>query len=105
MDRRCGRAVGDPPRARAGGHAARPLGRVPAHIMTRPSFTIGIEEEYQTVDPITFDLRSHIQTEIMAKGKRQMKERIKAEMHQAVVEVGTGICRTVKDAAEDLKYL
>ena len=30
--------------------------------MTRPSFTIGIEEEYQTVDPVTFDLRSHIQT-------------------------------------------
>ena len=31
-----------------------------------PSFTIGIEEEYQTLDPETFDLRSHINTEIMA---------------------------------------
>jgi len=29
----------------------------------RPSFTIGIEEEYQTIDPITRDLRSHIDTE------------------------------------------
>jgi len=73
--------------------------------MTTPTFTIGIEEEYQTVDPVTYDLRSHIQTEIMAKGRRQMQERIKSEMHQAVVEVGTGICRTVKDAAEDLKNL
>ena len=36
----------------------------------RPSFTIGIEEEYQTVDPNTGDLRSHIQTEILEKGKR-----------------------------------
>jgi hypothetical protein len=30
--------------------------------MREPSFTIGIEEEYQTVDPVTFDLRSHIAT-------------------------------------------
>ncbi|MEZ5316157.1 MAG: carboxylate-amine ligase [Vicinamibacterales bacterium] len=73
--------------------------------MTRPSFTLGIEEEYQTVDPETFDLRSHIQTEIIAKGKRQLDERVKAEMHQAVVEVGTGVCRTVKEAAADLKDL
>jgi carboxylate-amine ligase len=73
--------------------------------MTRPSFTIGIEEEYQTVDPETYDLRSHIQTEILSEGKRQLKERIKAEMHQAVVEVGTGVCRSIKDAAEDLKDL
>jgi glutamate---cysteine ligase / carboxylate-amine ligase len=73
--------------------------------MTAPTFTIGIEEEYQTVDPHTFDLRSHIQTEIMAKGQRLMKERVKAEMHQAVVEVGTGVCRTVKEASDDLKNL
>ena len=46
--------------------------------MNPPSLTIGIEEEYQTVDPQTFDLRSHIQTEIMAEGQRQMKERVKA---------------------------
>ena len=64
--------------------------------MNRPSLTIGIEEEYQTVDPVTFDLRSHIQTEIMSEGQRQLKEKVKAEMHQAVVEVGMGVCRTVK---------
>lgn len=73
--------------------------------MKAPSFTIGIEEEYQTVDPDTFDLRSHIQTEIMAEGKRQMNERVKAEMHQAVIEVGTGVCKSIKEAAIDLKDL
>ena len=26
----------------------------------RPSFSLGIEEEYQTIDPVTRDLRSHI---------------------------------------------
>jgi carboxylate-amine ligase len=73
--------------------------------MTPPTFTIGIEEEYQTIDPRTYDLRSHIHTEIMAKGKRQMNERVKAEMHQSVVEVGTGVCRTVEEASLDLKDL
>jgi carboxylate-amine ligase len=73
--------------------------------MKPPSFTLGIEEEYQTVDPVTFDLRSHIQTEVMAKGRRQLNERIKSEMHQAVVEVGTGICRTVREASDDLRDL
>ena len=33
----------------------------------KPSFTIGIEEEYQTIDPVTYDLRSHINAEIIAK--------------------------------------
>jgi len=73
--------------------------------VTRPSFSIGIEEEYQTVDPATFDLRSHIQTELMAQGKRVMKEKVKSEMHQAVVEVGTGVCRNMAEAREDLVTL
>ena len=68
----------------------------------RPSFTIGIEEEYQTIDPVTFDLRSHINAEIIAKGKRQLDERIKAEMHQSVVEVGTGVCRNMTEARADI---
>jgi carboxylate-amine ligase len=68
----------------------------------KPSFTIGIEEEYQTVDPVTRDLRSHIATEMLAKGKRRLAERVKAEMHQSVVEVGTTICKTIKEAREDL---
>src|SRR5215207_6056120 len=71
----------------------------------KPSFTIGIEEEYQTIDPVTFDLRSHINAEIIAKGKRQLDERIKAEMHQSVVEVGTGVCRNMKEARADIVNL
>src|SRR3984885_4916967 len=68
----------------------------------RPTFTIGIEEEYQTVDPVTRDLRSHIATEMLAKGKLRLEERVKAEMHQSVVEVGTRICKTIGDARLDL---
>jgi carboxylate-amine ligase len=68
----------------------------------RPSFTLGIEEEFQTIDPETFDLRSHIHTELIAKGRIQLKERVKAELHQSVVEVGTGVCRTIAEAGDEV---
>ena len=70
-----------------------------------PSFTIGIEEEYQTIDPVSRDLRSHIQSEILEKGKVLLHEKVKAELHQAVVEVGTGVCRNIKEAKEEVRNL
>jgi carboxylate-amine ligase len=71
----------------------------------QPSFTLGIEEEYQTIDPVTRDLRSHIQTEMLAQGKLRLQERVKAEMHTSVVEVGTRICRNIDEAREDIYEL
>ncbi|WP_263374801.1 carboxylate-amine ligase [Granulicella aggregans] len=68
----------------------------------RPSFSLGIEEEYQTVDPETRDLRSHIATEMLAEGKLRLEERVKAEMHQSVIEVGTRVCKNIQEAQEDL---
>ena len=70
-----------------------------------PTFTIGIEEEYQTIDPVTRDLRSHIHAEIIEKGKLRLQERVKAEMHQSVVEVGTSVCVSIKDAKDEVKKL
>ncbi len=69
----------------------------------KPSFNLGIEEEYQTIDPATRDLRSHIDAEIISKGKMLLKEAVKAEMHQSVVEIGTGICKDINEAAIELK--
>jgi len=71
----------------------------------KPSFTLGIEEEYQTVDPETRDLRSHIHAEIIEKGKLILQERVKPEMHQSVVEVGTSVCANIKAAKDELKQL
>ena len=71
----------------------------------KPSFTLGIEEEYQTVDPETRDLRSHIHAEIIEKGRLILQERVKAEMHQSVVEVGTSVCNNISDAKIELKKL
>jgi carboxylate-amine ligase len=71
----------------------------------KPSFTLGIEEEYQTIDPQTRELRSHIHTEILEQGKLLLEERMKPEMHQSVVEVGTRVCSNIKEAKEDVKQL
>jgi carboxylate-amine ligase len=60
-------------------------------------FTLGIEEEFAIIDPETRELRSHIQ-EILEGGKVTLKEQIKPEMHQSVVELGTEICQSVVDA-------
>lgn len=68
----------------------------------RPSFSLGIEEEYQTIDPVTRDLRSHIETEMLAVGKLRLQERVKAEMHTSVVEVGTRVCRNISEARDDI---
>jgi len=72
---------------------------------SRPSLSIGIEEEYQTIDPETRNLRSHIQAEIVEKGKTLMAERVKPEMHQSVVEIGTGVCKNIKEAKEEIRSI
>jgi carboxylate-amine ligase len=64
-------------------------------------FTLGIEEEFQIVDPETRELRSHIQ-QILADGKMILKEHVKPEMHQSVVELGTEICADVACARQQV---
>src|SRR5438034_179215 len=63
-------------------------------------FTLGIEEEFQIVDPHTRELRSHV-SEILAEGKTLLGEQVKPEMIQSMIEVGTGICKAIKEARTD----
>jgi carboxylate-amine ligase len=67
-------------------------------------FTLGIEEEYMVVDPESRELKSHEQ-KIVHEGQRVIKDKVKAEMHQAVVEVGTDICLDVHEAYNDVGLL
>lgn len=67
-------------------------------------FTLGIEEEFQIIDPITRELRSHMH-QIVEGGKTTLKEQVKAEMHQSVVEVGTNICKDIDEARREVTYL
>jgi len=67
-------------------------------------FTLGIEEEYMVLDPETRELKSHHQ-KIVVEGQKVIKDKVKAEMHQAVVEVGTDICQDVDEAYKDVAFL
>jgi carboxylate-amine ligase len=69
-----------------------------------PEFTLGVEEEYLIIDPETRELRSHM-SKIVDGAKTILKEQVKAEMHQAVVEVGTNICKNVTEAKTEIKTL
>ena len=67
-------------------------------------YTLGIEEEFQIVDPQTRLLRSHV-SEILEEGRMILGEQVKPEMMQAQVEVGTGICRNIEEARVDITRL
>src|ERR1700760_2165837 len=67
-------------------------------------FTLGIEEEYMVLDPVTKELKSHEQ-KIVHEGQKIIKDKVKAEMHQAVVEVGTDICQNIDEAYKDVALL
>jgi carboxylate-amine ligase len=68
------------------------------------SFTLGVEEEYMVLDPQSLELKSHEQR-IVQEGQKVIKDKVKAEMHQAVVEVGTDICQDVDEAFTDIALL
>ncbi len=67
-------------------------------------FTLGIEEEFQILDSESYTLRSHM-SKILEGGKVFLKERIKEEMHQAVIEMGTNICENINQARDEVSYL
>ena len=68
------------------------------------SFTLGVEEECMVLDPDSHELKSHEQ-KIVHEGQKVIKDKVKAEMHQAVVEVGTDICSDVDEAYRDVSQL
>jgi carboxylate-amine ligase len=68
-----------------------------------PSLTLGIEEEYQIIDPDSRELESYI-TEIL-KGDQLVMEEVKPELHQSMVEIGTKVCRSPAEARAELVRL
>ncbi len=69
--------------------------------MSNPSLTIGIEEEYQIIDPHTLELRSYVQ-QFIEQGQAVLPDQIRPEFMQSQVEVGTSICQNVKEARQEL---
>ena len=60
-------------------------------------FTIGVEEEFQIIDPESLELRSHVIQLISSAAARGVGDLVKQEMHQSIVETGTKICENVSE--------
>ena len=71
--------------------------------MNAPSLTIGVEEEYQIIDPETRELKSYI-TQIL-EGDHRVLSQVKPELHQSIVEVGTTVCKTPAELRTELARL
>ena len=67
-------------------------------------FTLGVEEEYQIVDPESFELKSYI-SRLLEDGKSVLRERVRAELHQSMVEVGTTVCADVAAVDSELREM
>src|ERR1051325_10321629 len=71
--------------------------------MKAPSLTLGIEEEYQIIDPATRELKSYI-TEIL-QGDHMILDEVKPELHQSMVEIGSKVCRSPQELRGELVRL
>lgn len=71
----------------------------------RPSFTLGIEEEYMVIDPETRELKSHLEFELLSKGKAVLEEQVKPEMHRSMLEIGTPVCNNASEVHQQLRKI
>ncbi|MHA1597823.1 MAG: carboxylate-amine ligase [Alphaproteobacteria bacterium] len=71
----------------------------------KPSFSIGIEEEYLLVDRDSRDLASDPPDGFLAECERQLKDLVKPEFLKSQMEVATGVCSSVAQARRDLVKL
>ncbi len=67
-------------------------------------FTIGIEEEFQIIEPGTLDLCSY-KHNMLEKVADELGDKAKAEMHSAVIELTTDICEDMHKAKEEIYLL
>jgi glutamate---cysteine ligase / carboxylate-amine ligase len=72
---------------------------------TRPSFTIGIEEEYILVDPASREVVSDPPDGLLAACEERLAELVRPEFLVSQIEVGTPVCRTAQEAGLALTRL
>ncbi len=72
--------------------------------MNLEEMTLGVEEEYQIIDPESRELTSYI-SEFLEKGKRVFRDQVKPEFLQSQVEMGTEVCRDIKEVRREVTRL
>jgi len=66
-----------------------------------PDLTLGIEEEFQVVDPQTRELRSHV-SQMFQQGEAELPEQIQTELHRSVIEIGSKVCADIREARREV---
>ena len=69
--------------------------------MGLPNLTLGIEEEYQIIDPETRELAPRGET-LVAEGQATLQDQIKPEFMRSQVEVGTAVCSSIDEARQEV---
>ena len=66
-----------------------------SHVTSRiADFTIGVEEEYQIVNPTTRELRQRA-GRILPRAQEAVGDEVTNELYQSQIEIGTPVCRTL----------
>jgi len=74
-------------------------------VIKEPEFTIGIEEEYLLIDQETRDLIRQAPQGMLSECESILEEQVAPEFLQCQIEVGTRVCKTVKEAGQNLREL
>lgn len=64
-------------------------------------FTIGVEEEYQIVDPESRALRPRV-GRVLPRAKREVGDEVTNELFLSQIEIGTPVCKTLRDVRAEL---
>ncbi|MBW4576029.1 MAG: carboxylate-amine ligase [Aphanothece sp. CMT-3BRIN-NPC111] len=67
-------------------------------------FTIGVEEEYQIINPVTRELTSRVEY-VLPKAQKVLGEEVQPEAQRSQIEIGTPICRTLAEVRSELVRL
>lgn len=73
--------------------------------MTKPDFTLGIEEEYMLVDLQTRELISKVPAGFFEDCHSELGEQVTREFLQCQIEIGTRVCKNTLEAREELRSL
>jgi carboxylate-amine ligase len=68
------------------------------------TFTIGVEEEYQIIDPATRELRQR-GPYVLPKAQSAVEAEVQAELHLSQIEIATPVCHTLADVRAELVRL
>lgn len=79
--------------------------RVRYTMITEPSFTVGLEEEYLLVDPSTRNLIGELPAQLLPRCRRELKGQVALEFLQSQIEVGSEVASSMQELRADMARL